>query len=460
MPHRWIFLALLALGAPAGAPAAGIDLYQVEFPERRTVALALEPLAGAPAAAIEARVTFRDGRSAIEISHQGLKPALLYGGDVTCWVLWAVSKDGSAEGLGEIGRGPKGKESFSTPRGRFALLITAESYPLAGRPSALAGFASRPAGGEASAVRFRFEDLAPAPEHGRDGVADVAWDQDSSIDLAQARRAFDIAGRRGARRHAADLFAEADAALDRAGELASGKDGGPSMVEAARRSYVLASAAIRRSIAAEEAIRAREERAESKLRLEDAEDRAAKAEGRAAGAEAEVLDLSQQVAVLQEQREAQREEIAELRGTKSLLEDEKAELRGRLRGALSQVAQTEESARGYVVSLGDILFDTNQASLKPQAEVALAKLAGILLVVVELRARVEGHTDSSGSPEHNLQLSRARAESVVAFLVGQGVAAERLEAAGFGSEHPVADNATREGRGRNRRVEIVLSGGG
>ena len=75
----------------------------------------------------------------------------------------------------------------------------------------------------------------------------------------------------------------------------------------------------------------------------------------------------------------------------------------------------------------------------------------------DLGAIIEGHTDSTGSADFNLELSQRRASAVMGFLAGQGVPPEKLKAVGFGMQQPVADNATAEGRARNRRVEIVIS---
>jgi outer membrane protein OmpA-like peptidoglycan-associated protein len=110
-----------------------------------------------------------------------------------------------------------------------------------------------------------------------------------------------------------------------------------------------------------------------------------------------------------------------------------------------------------VVNLPDILFDVNQDTLKPEAQIVLAKLVGILLIMPDQDALVEGHTDATGDDRYNLDLSRRRARSVTRFLQLQGLEPQRLEAVGYGIERPVADNETAAGRKRNRRVEIVIS---
>jgi outer membrane protein OmpA-like peptidoglycan-associated protein len=100
-------------------------------------------------------------------------------------------------------------------------------------------------------------------------------------------------------------------------------------------------------------------------------------------------------------------------------------------------------------------FDTDQATLRPDAQPTLAEVEKLLRQSPDLRLSVQGHTDNAGTPAHNQQLSEARARTVMAALVGAGTAADRLEAAGFGQTRPVADNATEAGRAQNRRVELV-----
>jgi outer membrane protein OmpA-like peptidoglycan-associated protein len=172
-----------------------------------------------------------------------------------------------------------------------------------------------------------------------------------------------------------------------------------------------------------------------------------------------MVALRQEKDSLEEQSARLQQEKAELELASARLQQEKEELSDRLSGALSHVAETRNSARGYVVNLPDILFDVNEATLKTDAKQAIAKLAGILLVIPDLKVVVEGHTDSTGSEEYNLELSRRRALSVLEFISGEGVEPSRLSSEGFGMTKPIADNATKEGRSQNRRVEIVISEG-
>ncbi|MBC8084221.1 MAG: OmpA family protein [Hymenobacter sp.] len=100
-------------------------------------------------------------------------------------------------------------------------------------------------------------------------------------------------------------------------------------------------------------------------------------------------------------------------------------------------------------------FDTDQATIRPESEPTLAEVVTLLRQNPALRLAVQGHTDNAGTPAHNQQLSEGRAAAVVASLTGAGIAAGRLEAAGFGQSKPVADNATEAGKAQNRRVELV-----
>lgn len=100
-------------------------------------------------------------------------------------------------------------------------------------------------------------------------------------------------------------------------------------------------------------------------------------------------------------------------------------------------------------------FDTDEATLRPDAQPTLAEVRQLLAENPGLRLAVQGHTDNAGTPAHNQQLSEARARAVAAALVAGGTAPDRLLAAGFGQTRPVADNATGAGRAQNRRVELV-----
>jgi outer membrane protein OmpA-like peptidoglycan-associated protein len=122
-----------------------------------------------------------------------------------------------------------------------------------------------------------------------------------------------------------------------------------------------------------------------------------------------------------------------------------------------QDLQAKQTNQGMVMTLGDVLFDTGRATLKPGAARDLDRLAQALQDNPNTRVKIEGYTDSVGSDIYNQSLSERRAEAVVAALRTRGVPADRLEAEGLGKEYPVATNDTPAGRQQNRRVEIVFS---
>ena len=137
---------------------------------------------------------------------------------------------------------------------------------------------------------------------------------------------------------------------------------------------------------------------------------------------------------------------------------DKAAMRVRLSEQLNKILQTRDSARGLIVSMSDVLFDTGKYSLKPGAREKLAKVAGILLAYPGLNIEVGGYTDNVGGDQMNQTLSENRAASVRDYLVQQGVAADSVTAKGFGNSLAVASNDNASGRQQNRRVELLVSG--
>jgi outer membrane protein OmpA-like peptidoglycan-associated protein len=140
------------------------------------------------------------------------------------------------------------------------------------------------------------------------------------------------------------------------------------------------------------------------------------------------------------------------------LQADKAELRTQLLSQFNAILQTRDTARGLIVNMSDVLFDTGKYSLRPLAREKLAKVAGIVSGHPGLRLDVEGYTDNVGGDDYNQQLSEQRGESVRGYLTDQGMAAGSVTSKGFGKAEPVASNDTAEGRQQNRRVELVISG--
>lgn len=529
-------VAVCLLAVAPVARAAAVELHNVQFPEKRDVHLAFRATEIAPAANVNAVVEYRNGQARVDVTYYGMKPAILFGGDVTCFVVWAVTRDGQAENLGELlTRKAGGRASFSTGKKNFAVMITAESYFLVARPSELVTFTNAPTlSSEASSAPFTFSELDPAPRHFMDGIAHIKWDSKVPLELLQARKALELAERHDAATHAPQIFAEAQEATKSANGFASGSPKSRELLDSARRAVALSNEALNISINRIEALEAERKLAQRRAETEALELRAAQAETAAQEAqrlaaeasaaaqvaermtadarseadrvrlekertlaetmalrqekaglednmyrlrqekneleqaqqrlEREKSDLEQRSNTLAEDKAALEREAARLREEKQAVEtearrlqQEKDEMSSRLESALSHVAETQDSVRGFVINLPDILFDLNEAELKPGARLILAKLAGILLIIQNQEVLIEGHTDSTGDAGYNLDLSRRRALSVLSFMQSQGLDARRLQSTGFGMERPVADNTTAEGRKRNRRVEIVIS---
>ena len=137
---------------------------------------------------------------------------------------------------------------------------------------------------------------------------------------------------------------------------------------------------------------------------------------------------------------------------------DREELRARLLQQFNAILVTHDTARGLVVNMSDVLFDSGKFTLRPLAREKLAKISGIVLAYPSLRLAIEGNTDSIGTESYNQDLSERRAQGVRSYLTQQGVPESSTSAAGFGKNQPIASNTTAEGRQQNRRVELVVSG--
>ena len=215
------------------------------------------------------------------------------------------------------------------------------------------------------------------------------------------------------------------------------------------------------------AAKAESERAAAQLQAAqaqaDAARMAAKAEGDRAAKEKAELELARQAAVRQQElakaeTENAKRALAEADALRQRAESEKEALRVQLLRQFNLILETRDSARGLIVNMSDVLFDTGQYSLRPGAREKLAKVAGIILGHPGLKIEVEGHTDSVGGDDFNQRLSEQRSGSVRTYLVQQGLPSNSITAVGFGKTRPVTANDTAAGRQQNRRVELVVSG--
>ncbi len=176
--------------------------------------------------------------------------------------------------------------------------------------------------------------------------------------------------------------------------------------------------------------------------------------------EAQRADLEAKRQLSEQETEALRQRNDSLRQAAEEANRRLNEAVGQLRSLVAEITNLQETQRGLVISLSDILFDVGKSTLKVGAQASIQRIAVVLTQYPQHQILVEGHTDATGSDEFNLQLSRDRASSVRTALVGGGVEAGRISAEGFGESRPVASNDTGAGRQQNRRVEIVIVGAG
>jgi outer membrane protein OmpA-like peptidoglycan-associated protein len=175
-------------------------------------------------------------------------------------------------------------------------------------------------------------------------------------------------------------------------------------------------------------------------------------------AEAEQQTLSQERETILREARAREAELARIEAERAQREAEQAQLRvENLQQQLGELqAKTTTTERGTILTLDSVLFETNKATLKSGALENLYPLVTFLRENPERTIMIEGHTDSTGDENYNLELSQQRAESVGEFLMQNGIEPNRIMARGYGETSPVAPNDTAAGRQQNRRVELVF----
>jgi outer membrane protein OmpA-like peptidoglycan-associated protein len=291
-----------------------------------------------------------------------------------------------------------------------------------------------------------------AQTEGANSVANpITRDERSPLELYQANNALRIATAIGAEKYAPEIMSEAKLDLQNATDIDMNKKGDRKLEITYARQAVqraedariatLRKQAAERQLNADNARRdAQSQAQQSQLAAEQA--RAAQAEADADRARAEAAAAEAEARAASANKDASAATAA----------------RERLRSQLNSVLATSESARGLIVNMSDVLFDTGKYTLKPNTQISLAKVSGILQAYPGLKLQVEGYTDSTGSEDFNQKLSENRAGAVRDFLVTQGVSADNISATGYGESKPVADNGTAAGRQLNRRVNLVVSG--
>jgi outer membrane protein OmpA-like peptidoglycan-associated protein len=481
--RKQVSLGLALLLVSSLLSAAELQMTALTLPGGKSIDVNLSRTSRAPGkASMRATLLYEKGQTSIALSFEKMEPALLFAGDISSYVLWAVSIDGTTDNLGEVAvdrKNASGSQQYYTTKRILALMVTAEPYTAVRRPTEVVLFKS----GEVMTpgvknTPFTFSDFQTGPKPALESIASFQYADDTPVAYKQAQKVLEAA----AQMHAADVnptaMSNAKSAFASADNLFKARGDKKEITDFSRIAVQLASQAIVDTVKANEAKAAAE--AEAKRQAEKAA-----LEERAQAAETETQRVARELKEVQTQREAlaleskdllqqrdkmaaekemiaaERDKVAAERDAvaaeREAIRKERDELARTLRSALSTVAETNETARGVIVSLPGILFDLNKATLKIASQLTIAKLAGILMVFQNMNLSIEGYTDSTGTDELNMALSGERAQAVYEFLKGQGITDSRMKYQGFGSANPVAPNDTEANRAKNRRVEVVLT---
>lgn len=408
----------------------------------------------------------------VDISVKALAPASSLGAEFMTYVVWVVTPEGRTGNTGELLLNKNGdcKLSATTPAQTFSLIVTAEPYFAVRVPSEMVVLQSEPRKDTKGKI-FPVSEykLMKRGQYQKLGNP-LALTPDPNVPLQvyEARNAVEVAKSRLADKYAPEVFSKAEASLKMTENALASKADKNAIISNARQTAQVAEDARALSVQRQEEERIVQEReaaaAKAKAEAEaKASEEAAEAKREAEEAAAEAKRKAEEAAA-EAKRKADAEIAAQEAGRKqaeeqrATAEREKQQLRARLLEQFNRVLPTTDTDRGLVVNMGDVLFDTGKSNLRTEAQLALAKLSGIVLNYPSLRLAIEGYTDSTGTAEFNQTLSEKRAGAVRDFLVTQGLDASTLSAQGFGMNNPVADNSTAQGRQKNRRVEIVVSG--
>jgi outer membrane protein OmpA-like peptidoglycan-associated protein len=436
-----------------------------------------------PEAKGELNVNSKQGRIEIKARMEKLTPATQFGPEFLTYVLWAVTAEGRPKNLGEVLlSGDHSNMEVTTDLQTFGVIVTAEPYFAVTQPSnvvVMENVVSDKTSGTIETIDAHYELLARGQYVLNASETDrrpFPLDKKTPLELYEARNAIRIARWTGAETYAADTLHKAEVSLQNAEDELVGKIGKKTVAQNARDAAQTAEDARLITIRRIEDEQLANERAAAAQREADANAQASQADSQRLAAERAKLEADRArldaerakaesdaaaERAMRERAEAEAASAAEVERSRLAVaqaEQEKAQLREQLRAQLNTILETRETARGLIVNMSDVLFDTGKYTLKPGAKEKLAKIAGIVLGHPGLKLEVEGHTDSVGSDEMNQRLSEQRAETVRSYLVAQSLPSDFITARGFGKTQPVATNDNAAGRQLNRRVELVVSG--
>ena len=455
-----------------------------------------------PDAKGEAKVEAKKGYTEIEVEFKDLQQPGKFGTEFLTYVLWAVSPEGRTSNLGEIliNQDGNGKLNVSTQLAVFSLIVTSEPYFSVRIPSELVVLENEIMGSTRGKI-FEVKDyklMKRAQYQKKANPLALTLDlKNVPLEMYEARNAMEITKLNGAEKYAPEIFSKAVSSLQAAETTLSRKADRKQIVSAARQTVQFSEDARALAVQRQEQERITNERkaAAAKAKAE-AE---AKAQAEAAEAKRKADAEAARQAELTAAREAQMRAEADAAATKAKAQADAAaakakaeadaaaakakaeadalkakeeaakadaerakkaaeELRAKLLQQFSQVLDTRDTERGLVVNMSDVLFDTGKYTLRQEASLKLARIAGIIINYPGLKLEAEGHTDNVGSAEFNQKLSEQRADSVRLFLISQGVPESSITSSGKGFWVPVAPNDNAAGRQKNRRVELIVSG--
>jgi outer membrane protein OmpA-like peptidoglycan-associated protein len=463
-----------------------------------------------PLAKGKAKIEGEKGYIKIDADFDKMEAPTRFGPEYLTYVLWAITPEGRATNLGEIQvDDDDARVRVTTELQSFGMIVTAEPYFAVTQPSDVVIIENVVRGdtkGGVEVIQAKHELLKRGAYLMNQDIARLnikPLEPGAPLDLAQARNAVELARVAGADRFAMDTYNKAAGLIATAEAARTDRRGANAIMMPARqaaqtaedarivalqqqeeafqegqRAAVLAREKTANDIAAAEAARRRQaeqatltaaagQLAAERARAADADAariaadaaRAASEAARVSAADAARLAAERAAADAEAARVAAAEQAAgAARNAAAQSEQEKTALRERLRTQLNVVLDTRETARGLIVNLSDVLFDTGSATLKSGAREKLARISGILASQQGLRMEVEGHTDDVGTESSNQALSERRGETVRAYLVQQGIVSGTIGTKGLGEGTPVATNGTAAGRQQNRRVELIVSG--
>lgn len=492
-----VLCALTGIGIWAQSPTpppsslTGRTIQAIGYPVNTSTSVDLKDtgLIGRPSG--QAKVEVKPAVTRVETDIDGLVPPTQIGSEFLTYVLWAVSPEGRADNLGEVLFDSNGRSRLKTTTQlqSFSLFVTAEPYSAVRQPSEMLVLENA-ARAKTKGRLFVVQDykLMKRSQYQKLGnpLALTLDLKNVPLDMYEARNAMEIARSRGADRYAPETFSKADGSLKLAENALARRANKKEIISLAKQTAQFSEDARAIAVDRQEQERIAQERAAAAAQAKaEAEAKAAREAAEAKRKAEEEAHRQAEIAAAKEAqlkaeaaaKESQMKAAAAIAAAKAKAEadalrakEEAAkadaerarqaaqQLRAQLLEQFNRILETRDTPRGLVITMADVLFDTGRYNLRPGTREQLAKLSGIVLAHPGLNLDIEGHTDSVGSDEFNQKLSEQRADTVRGFLIDQGLYPGCITARGLGKTMPVASNETREGRQRNRRVELIVSG--